>query len=446
MKKILPLILLMILTIPLAAQANEIQDGDLIRAEGDIDVYIVKIIGSKKYKRVILTPEVFNSYEHLKWENIKIVDQDQLTQYITSDLVRPINDEEIYKLYPNEDAGTKRWIKTADDFLDLGYSWDQVYLINEFEKELYLTDEPLEATQPPQEPEPQEPERDPITINVPADYPTIQEAIDASIDGDTIKMKAGTYTENVLINKNIHIEGEYTISATIKAEDPDSPAITINNADNFKIKKINVSSANSKAIYCTGNSQGTIQNSRIKDSVYGIYIEGNCKAEILNNLIYNNQNQTNTEGAGILVKNNAEHNITVEIINNTIDDNHHGIWVEDSNIKTLNNIVTNNLGGSNSTGIHHSGEGTADNMYNNVWQNGFNYGGDAKAGNGAMVQNPKYVDATNRNYKLKTGSSEYSPCIDAGYPTYEYYDAELVTSNLPRNDMGAYGGPENLYW
>ena len=42
-----------------------------------------------------------------------------------------------------------------------------------------------------------------ITINIPADYPTIQEGINASVDGDTVLIAQGTYTENLILEKEI---------------------------------------------------------------------------------------------------------------------------------------------------------------------------------------------------------------------------------------------------
>ena len=47
------------------------------------------------------------------------------------------------------------------------------------------------------------------TLLVPEEYSTIQEAIDYSIDGDTVLVSAGTYYENINFNgKNISVIGE----------------------------------------------------------------------------------------------------------------------------------------------------------------------------------------------------------------------------------------------
>ena len=37
-------------------------------------------------------------------------------------------------------------------------------------------------------------------INVPADQPTIQDGIDASVDADTVLVQPGTYIENINYN------------------------------------------------------------------------------------------------------------------------------------------------------------------------------------------------------------------------------------------------------
>ena len=441
--------MILLLFVPSNVFAEEIIDGDLIRAQGSIDVYIVKIVSSRsseqveKFKRLILNPEIFNQYGHLKWENIKTVTLTELDEYKISDLVRAVGDEKVYKLYPNGDAGEKRWIKTADDFLNLGQKWNAVYTINTFERDFYLLGADLEA---PKAPEPLS-RTTPITIKVPGDYTTIQAALDAAIDGDTISVSAGTYNENIVINKSIKLIGNYATSAIINGQGR-SPAISIEGANDFYIEKFVIESEGEKIIYCSGVSlsRGTIKNTILKNSDWGIFVEGNCGLTILNNVIYNNRNSDNTDGAGILIKNNTSYGVNVEIRNNTIDDNYHGIWSENANLKVTNSIITNNAGGNNSTGIYHSNGGEIITMYNNVWHNGFNYQGDAVAGSGTLVVDPEFSNRTHRDYRLQWGETQYSKCIDAGHSDIIYDDKKLVTSNIYRNDMGAYGGPDNIGW
>jgi hypothetical protein len=118
--------------------SQSIPEGGLIRAKGDIDVYIIKYVGTKKFKRLILSPSVFNSYQHLKWGDIKDVDKSVVDSYTTSELVRAVGDPKVYKLYPSGDTGQKRWIATADAFNRLGFDWNSIYEINQVDRNSYI--------------------------------------------------------------------------------------------------------------------------------------------------------------------------------------------------------------------------------------------------------------------------------------------------------------------
>lgn len=119
--------------------SQNIPEGAIIRAKGDIDVWIVKYVGNKKLKRLVLSPSVFNGYKHLKWENILNVERSIVDSFTTSDLVRAVDDDKIYKLYPSGDTGQKRWIANSDVFTRLGLDADAVYEINTVDRNSYIT-------------------------------------------------------------------------------------------------------------------------------------------------------------------------------------------------------------------------------------------------------------------------------------------------------------------
>ena len=130
---------------PTNAQTIFIQDGDLIRATGTVDIYIVKIVQNKQFKRLILNPTIFESYGHLRWENVKDVSQATLNQYTTSNLVievypnlEPVSGN-VYALFPEGDVGVKRLV--------VGGSYDNnsVYYINHIEagEGFYRTGQPI---------------------------------------------------------------------------------------------------------------------------------------------------------------------------------------------------------------------------------------------------------------------------------------------------------------
>lgn len=128
-----------------AIEISDIKDGDLIRAIDGFDVWIVKYAGDKKFKRLILNPEVFNMYGHLRWKDIEDVDSSIVDFFIESTLVRAVGDSRVYKLYPTGDTGEKRLIETIEVFDAWSFDWDAVYTINEFDGDAYIIGEPLET-------------------------------------------------------------------------------------------------------------------------------------------------------------------------------------------------------------------------------------------------------------------------------------------------------------
>jgi len=135
---------------PTTAQ-TQIVDGALISEHNHHDIYIVKNINGKYFKRLILNPTIFTSYGHLRWEDVISVSQATLNQYTTSDLVQEVKPDgtivngRIYKLYPQGDTGVKRWLNITQAEFDTHFDRDSIYKINHTEADegFYITGAPL---------------------------------------------------------------------------------------------------------------------------------------------------------------------------------------------------------------------------------------------------------------------------------------------------------------
>jgi len=125
-------------------ELSELSEGDLIRGPDGIKVYIINAFG---YKRHIFNPAVFNMYGHLKWENIKEVDQATLDSYTTSDLYRADGDYRVYSLEEVDEAkgiAVKHHLNmTPVQFKEKGYCWEQVFIVNQQERDYYQTGQDL---------------------------------------------------------------------------------------------------------------------------------------------------------------------------------------------------------------------------------------------------------------------------------------------------------------
>ena len=140
-----------------------------------------------------------------------------------------------------------------------------------------------------------------LTIAVPGDYSSIQEAINNANVGDTILVEAGTYYENVVVNKSVSLIGEDKYSTIIDGNSSGSAVCVV--VDHVTVKGF------------------TVQNGR-----------GNMAIGL---------------GDGVCVCSNGN-NISDNIV---INDAYCGIRL----ISTSNNIVTGNYVASNNVGIELSG-------------------------------------------------------------------------------------------
>ncbi|TET44759.1 DUF1565 domain-containing protein [candidate division TA06 bacterium] len=146
-------------------------------------------------------------------------------------------------------------------------------------------------------------------LNVPSDYPTIQEALDAASRGDTVKVGPGIYYENVRIPKPLVLWGSGSSSTTIDGSGIDM--VVRVEADSCLVKGF------------------LVQNSGVNDPTgVGVYIFGD-------DAVIEEMQVSNTR-MGVEIQ--APHQNTV-VRNNLFSDNSFGIWLH---YRTNGTLITGN--------------------------------------------------------------------------------------------------------
>ncbi|WP_229390657.1 NosD domain-containing protein [Methanosarcina sp. DH2] len=174
---------------------------------------------------------------------------------------------------------------------------------------------------------------------------SIQAAVNNASSGDVIIVAPGTYTENIIINKNdltIRSGAGNPANTIISANNPGVSVISIQNGNNVTIEgfKITGAGTNTSGVYLTGSNYCTIEDNVLYNNYLGIRISGSRGNRL-------SENTVNLSAShGIVME-----NTTGSIIENN-DVNSSGIYgiylyYADSNNLTSNTMFNNTNNGIN---------------------------------------------------------------------------------------------------
>jgi parallel beta-helix repeat protein len=176
------------------------------------------------------------------------------------------------------------------------------------------------------------------TITVPDDYPTMQAAINAASDGETVFVRNGTHYENVVVNKQVKLLGENQGGTIIAAN---ATGIVLN----IWASNVSVSGFTIKGSGSTSPDSGVLLQGVANCSIFGNRIIGNLGDGIFligcsNNVIFGNEVVGN-DVDGISVSGSTRNTISD---NNVTGNGWSGIglfgYSSDNNV-TSNNVVNN---------------------------------------------------------------------------------------------------------
>jgi nitrous oxidase accessory protein len=177
-------------------------------------------------------------------------------------------------------------------------------------------------------------EKSPRTINVPMDYPTIQEAIDNANIGDSILVQKGTYHEDIVIDKTVSLVGADP-DLTIIQGNMSAYAVRVT-ADGVSIESFTIvannDTVNSIILYSAGN---VLKNNRIKNGYYGVLLSSSTDNVISDNII-----SKNTYGVEMWYSTNNLFSENV-IVNQTVGID---LYSSDDNVFRGNTIYGNTYG------------------------------------------------------------------------------------------------------
>jgi len=187
------------------------------------------------------------------------------------------------------------------------------------------------------------------------DSRTIQGAIDLAEDWDTVKVRAGVYSENVVVKKPLNVNGDGSGKTIVNAGNPNTPIFEIS-SDWVNLSGFTLQGAGnfSYAISLNGSSFCEIKDNVFKESRNVIDLQSANNNTIYNNNFFNNPNGialTKSDGNLICDNSFSGEKVGLGVV----------IFSFSNNIVRRNNITTSSYGvycfdgGNTVVGNHISG-------------------------------------------------------------------------------------------
>ncbi|MDD3421575.1 MAG: NosD domain-containing protein, partial [Methanocellales archaeon] len=128
-------------------------------------------------------------------------------------------------------------------------------------------------------------------IYIPDDYSTIQAAIDNASDGDTIIVRDGTYTENIVVDKRLTIESQNGSDFTLVQDQSPYDHVFNVTADYVNISGFTIKGASySSGVYLgSGIDHCNIIDNKVLYNEYGIYLYYSSNNTISHNIANSNK-------------------------------------------------------------------------------------------------------------------------------------------------------------
>ncbi|MBN2494593.1 MAG: lamin tail domain-containing protein [Deltaproteobacteria bacterium] len=293
-----------------------------------------------------------------------------------------------------------------------------------------------------------------LTIHVPGDFATIQEAIDASHADDIIQVGAGDYHENLSLKPGLILMGAGMDQTVLHGQilmQPGDPQVvtefrvTADGASGLSpdvgIRKL-CGGLGGSTILAANQVEGfdigielddchllELYRSRVRRNERGMVLT-DCIGQVTDNLVLYNRS------AGIVLSGSMVTIAQSTFVGNgfaeDVDDGGAGLVSGQGNSEH----VHNNILVSNNAGLNALNSSMASSSYNLVWGNFTNYAGHAAADATDLSVDPMFVDIGSDDFHLHLGSR----AVDAG-SNHEGTEVDFDGVSRPQGaavDMGAY--------